>query len=50
MKSLQIVSRVSGDGILRLQISTDMPNQELEEVIVLQPVAHKAGNMPEDGE
>ncbi len=50
MKSLQIVSRVSGDGILRLQIPTDMPNQELEVVVVLQPAAHKAGNMPEDGE
>lgn len=51
MRSLQLRSYVSEDGILRLQIPTDMPNQELEVVVVLQPTAvQQEKDMPDDGE
>lgn len=37
MKSLKLISRISPDGILRLEIPAGMPNQELEVTVVLKP-------------
>jgi hypothetical protein len=36
MKSLKLRSRISPDGILRLEIPAGIPNQELEVTVVLQ--------------
>jgi len=41
MKSMQLKSNVGHDGILRLQLPVDMPNQEIEMVIVIQAVSKK---------
>ena len=38
MKSLQLKSNVGKDGILRLQLPINMPNQEIDIVIVMQAV------------
>ena len=47
MKSIQIKSRVGKDGILRLQVPVDMSDQDIEVLLVLQPVAQKVAHMPE---
>jgi len=41
MKSIQLKSNVGHDGILRLQLPVDMPNQEIEIVIVIHAVQQK---------
>lgn len=41
MRSIQLKSNVGKDGILRLQIPVDMPEQEIEIVVVIQPVQNK---------
>ena len=38
MQSIQLKSNIGQDGILKLQIPTDMPEQEIEVLIVMQPV------------
>ena len=38
MKSIQLKSNVGKDGILRLQIPINIPEQEIELIIVMQPV------------
>ncbi|GEM_PF-645715 len=48
MKTIQFTSHISEDGILRLQIPTDMPTQEVEILIVVQPLIAKKKDMPED--
>ncbi len=38
MKSIQLKSHVGKDGILRLQIPINIPEQEMEIVVVIQPI------------
>jgi len=38
MKSMQLKSNVGKDGILRLQIPVNMPEQEIEIIVVIQPI------------
>jgi len=38
MKSIQLKSNVGKDGILRLKIPVDMPEQEIEVVVDIQPI------------
>jgi hypothetical protein len=40
MKSIQLKSSVGKDGILNIQIPVDMPEQEIEILLVIQPI-HK---------
>ena len=46
MKSVQIKSHVGKDGILRLQVPVDISDQEMEVLLVLQPVDQKTADMP----
>ncbi|KPA09824.1 twitching motility protein PilT [Candidatus Magnetomorum sp. HK-1] len=41
MKSIQLKSNVGHDGILRLQLPVDLPNQEIEIVIIIHAVQQK---------
>jgi len=47
MKSVQIKSHVGKDGILRLQVPVDISDQEIEVLLVLQPVDRKTADKPE---
>jgi len=47
MKSVQMRSHVGKDGILRLQVPVDISDQEIEVLLVLQPVDQKTADMPE---
>ena len=47
MKSVQIKSHVGKDGILRLQVPVDISDQEMEVLLVLQPVDQKTADMSE---
>ena len=38
MQSIKLRSRVDADGILRLQVPVELSNQELELIVVYQPV------------
>ncbi|MBI4578614.1 MAG: hypothetical protein HY718_02875 [Planctomycetes bacterium] len=40
MKHLKITEHVGKDGILRLQVPVDVAEQDLEVVIVMQPLTH----------
>ncbi|MCP4112750.1 MAG: hypothetical protein GY749_45685 [Desulfobacteraceae bacterium] len=44
MKSMQLKSNVGKDGILRLQVPINMPEQEIEIVLVIQPVHKQTEN------
>jgi hypothetical protein len=46
MKSIQIKSHVGKDGILHLQVPVDISDQEIEVLLVLQPVDQKTVDMP----
>lgn len=48
MKTIQLTSHISEDGILRLQIPTDMPAQEVEILVVMQPIIRKNREISED--
>ncbi len=49
MKTMQFTSHISEDGILRLQIPTDMPTQEVEIVVIVQPLTEKEDEPLERG-
>lgn len=42
MQSIQLRSAVGSDGILRLQIPVNMPKQEMDIVVVIQPTDKKS--------
>lgn len=43
MKSIQLKSRVKPDGTLELRVPTDLPESDVEVVVVVQPVLEEAG-------
>ena len=38
MKTIQLISHVGKDGILNLQLPNDMKNQDLEILVVVNPI------------
>lgn len=49
MKSIQVKSRVGKDGVLRLQVPVDMSDQDLEVLLVLQPLTRKPVDITDSG-
>jgi len=42
MKTIELTSHVGGDGILRLEVPVDVRNQDLDVLVVVNPVAQQA--------
>jgi len=42
MKTIQLISVIGKDGILKIQLPDEMKNQQLEILIVIQPTAHQS--------
>jgi hypothetical protein len=49
MKTIQLTSRINEYGILRLQIPTDMPAQEVEILVVMQPMTRNREILQDSG-